>query len=687
MVGTETFSGGTGTKSDPYLISNVSDLTELATNVNGGTTYSSVYFRQTKNITLDSTWAGIGNSANSKYFWGYYDGHFKTVTMNQTTHGLFGFVMLGLVEKLIVKGEMSVAGTQRACGAIADYAGMAGNEHGGSEVTIKNCKSTTNITFNPVGYNTIGGIVGMSYDSVMENVVNEGSITAYGDDSETQSTVGGIVGKVAGNGGTKITNSYNSGKLDVGTIEIIGDSEGRVSGIVGYSTCGVTVENCYNTGSLTGVSTQILQSRNSATCTNCYGLDSQTSSYDDGCTIKSVDDLKTQTTFTNWDFDTVWTFVEGENDGYPVLQAFYNNLTCSVNFDATTNGVTNSLGGSTTATTVTVDEGGSFALNGQTATCSKSGWSFVGWSLKANSTDTITGIDAVNESTTLYAVYECTVALTFYQIYDDTATLVSSKLYNNETNKTGTAPAITVPTGYTEVGWGTTKTSTTRALSSSASVTLTETTNGQNYYAICKKNVTLTYDANDGTGRTFSDGGITYKTADGTTSGYTTKAEMKLKECSFTRDKYAFVKWQLLGVYCNVGLLVTKDKDCTAYAVWEKTVIDLTFNVNFGNYATAKANMILYLLCDDGNDGYTELSTFYFDGKQMTQKSTVELSRGTEYKLLICKPYTWNLTVSGTGVSNATLVNCAYTFTTSGESGTITINTTGGTLINNYVII
>ena len=48
------YSGGTGTSSNPYLISNTDDLKELRDNVNKGTTYSGKYFKITSSGS-DST--------------------------------------------------------------------------------------------------------------------------------------------------------------------------------------------------------------------------------------------------------------------------------------------------------------------------------------------------------------------------------------------------------------------------------------------------------------------------------------------------------------------------------------------------------------------------------------------------------------------------------------------------------
>ena len=47
-----TFSGGSGSQTDPYLISTVADLQQLATDVNGGNSYSDKYFKLANDIDL-----------------------------------------------------------------------------------------------------------------------------------------------------------------------------------------------------------------------------------------------------------------------------------------------------------------------------------------------------------------------------------------------------------------------------------------------------------------------------------------------------------------------------------------------------------------------------------------------------------------------------------------------------------
>lgn len=75
------FSGGTGTETDPYLISSVDDWNTLADNVNDGTTYSGLYFQMTADISTISKMVG---ESESNSFRGTFDGQGHTLAVSIT---------------------------------------------------------------------------------------------------------------------------------------------------------------------------------------------------------------------------------------------------------------------------------------------------------------------------------------------------------------------------------------------------------------------------------------------------------------------------------------------------------------------------------------------------------------------------------------------------------------------------
>lgn len=133
---------GSGTSGDPFLISSVANLQSLAADVNGGTDYAGVYFKQTADIDLTGiVWTPIGqyvsNSATNNYaFAGAYDGDayvIKNLTVSGFTgsdttnkaYALFGYLS-GTVQNVGLSGldvDATNAGSGNAyAGGIAGYA-------------------------------------------------------------------------------------------------------------------------------------------------------------------------------------------------------------------------------------------------------------------------------------------------------------------------------------------------------------------------------------------------------------------------------------------------------------------------------------------------------------------------------------------------------------------------------------
>jgi len=436
--------------------------------------------------------------------------------------------------------------------------------------------------------------------------------------------------------------------------------------------------------------------------TNCFSVGTSDSSNSDShyyvvdstnTDFKSLATYQGTSTYTwdsayPWDFDNVWTFVDGENDGYPVLRAFYKTY-YTVSFDVETNGVTNGIGGTTDATPVQVESGTTFTIADQTATPSKSGWSFVGWSLTPNSTTTVTTIENITENKTLYAVWEHeTCWVKFYQVGSQTASDYLYNLYNNETSVTIKAPDLTAVEGYTGVGWGTADSVKQPEFAGGANVTLTESNTRQTYYAMLKTSVVVSYNGNNGTGETPSRTKELYIRADGTSDyAITVTPYFALAINEFTRDGYTFTKWakdSASGTQYDMGTTIYLTSDTTFYAVWEKNTYITTFNIAFTNIDSGRNNIIVYLLRENSDGGYDEFYTYYLN---KSDTFTLELTKNVEYEVLVSKPYAWTLNISGSNVTDGTFSNNTYTFTTLSDLGTISITTTGGSTINNFICI
>ena len=256
------FSGGTGTQGDPWLIASQADLTALAEFLNSGNAETfdtenagvgnchGYYFKQTADIDLTGvSWEPIGYSG-SYYFAGNYDGGGHSITNavstgkvdpeGYATAGIFGWVAFGSVENLHVKNANFVATGQNNYSYVGGIAGVC---YGSS---IKNC-SVENSSLESRrnnNNNCAGSIVGYSTGGTFEKCAAENNqirTMAYG---------GGFVGEVDddpdyGAGNSTFTNCYVANCTVISETD---DSQGTSfsGGFAGEITDStLTIQNCY----------------------------------------------------------------------------------------------------------------------------------------------------------------------------------------------------------------------------------------------------------------------------------------------------------------------------------------------------------------------------------------------------------------------------------------------------------
>ncbi|MGN1202870.1 MAG: hypothetical protein ACI4RF_06195, partial [Eubacterium sp.] len=218
-----TFSEGSGTEDDPYIIASAADFIQLATDVNGGETYQGTYFKvsddATDPIVLSSTegFSPIGTESNK--FNGTFDGNDKTVELDLELSEMSDVGLFGYCDSKSVIKNVTTTGT--VAGSV-DIGGIAGRTAG----NVINCRNEAVVT----GENVVGGIAGRTAGNVI-NCHNEAAVT--GNDS-----VGGIVGC----SGDYVINCSNSGKVS-GSAYV-----GGIVGDLGYT----YAINCLNTGSVEG---------------------------------------------------------------------------------------------------------------------------------------------------------------------------------------------------------------------------------------------------------------------------------------------------------------------------------------------------------------------------------------------------------------------------------------------------
>ena len=248
---------GTGTASDPFLISNSSDLFLFVEKTYKGET--NICGKLTKSIDYNgrngNRWIALGWS--TKPYYGTFDGNGYTIKDMQNCNGdLYGWAFAydnrGTIKNLTV--EINAV-------SLDSVAGIAVKNRG----TISNCiaKGTIN------GEEAIGGICALNKGTI-ENCQSSVLLT-----STSNGKVGGIVGE---NFGT-IRNCSN-----VGVVSATGSWSSHIGGIAGASASG-TISNCYNQAAVTGIGYVggIAGFGGSSEISNCYntGNVSSTGRYDD----------------------------------------------------------------------------------------------------------------------------------------------------------------------------------------------------------------------------------------------------------------------------------------------------------------------------------------------------------------------------------------------------------------------
>lgn len=203
----------------------------------------------------------------------------------------------------------------------------------GAEGTISNCYNTGLVaakTAEGLDFAYAGGICG-TLGSVV-NCYNTGSISSFGNYA---AYAGGICGS-----NSSVENSYNAGAVSAA-------SNGRISisgGICGSNSGIYVISNCYNSGEIESYANNVAYetysggicgySENNSIVRNSYwNVDSRIEDssgeakglgYGMGqATALTTTQMQSQSSYTGWDFTSVWGFKPSINGGFPVLRAFH----------------------------------------------------------------------------------------------------------------------------------------------------------------------------------------------------------------------------------------------------------------------------------------------------------------------------------------------------------------------------
>lgn len=333
---------GNGTENSPYLISTPNQLIELSTLVNGGNSFTGVYFALASNIDMSSVsnFIPIGTGYE---FSGIFDGYnyiISNLTINNgsTYAGLFGQVGGASTSlKSIIKN----VGLENISVASGSYSGgLVGYAY--QYVDINSCYSIIG-QGGIHGSSDIGGLVGrIGYDYYYNsNYSNNASISnsySIGGNIVGNSFCGGLIGGIWG--GTTITNcfsnnnvnsSYYAGGLIGVTVNnnyYYNDDNANSNYIFNcYATGTVTSsyyynENYYYIGGFSGYWDNL-----SSTVSNCYHRENNLSNNTNGRTIPGVTpmpavDMQTNqfaTTLNASQDPLAWSWSSEINDGYPYI--------------------------------------------------------------------------------------------------------------------------------------------------------------------------------------------------------------------------------------------------------------------------------------------------------------------------------------------------------------------------------
>ena len=335
----QTFAGGTGTSSDPYLVSNQAQLQAIGALDNPGNpgspaSYLACAFKMTGDIGLTGNWTPIADGLYSRSFTGEFDGDGHTISglsispVSTYYSGLFGNTN-GKISNLFLTGAISDP-------SATNVGGLVGQANSGT--LIKNVHVDVDVS----GDSVLGGIVGWGPEVRIENSSSAGDVTRTG--SGSFGRLGGLIGWVMGRGGytppySSITDSYATGSVTgaAGTPAI--------GGLVGHadSNDDLRIIRSYAAGPVVGGTTTpgtsggLLAPLSSGSFTNLTVTGSfwdketsgKTSSADGLGTGETTASMKSYSTFSNamWDIENGWSPSKtwGICDGstYPFLNAQY----------------------------------------------------------------------------------------------------------------------------------------------------------------------------------------------------------------------------------------------------------------------------------------------------------------------------------------------------------------------------
>ena len=293
MNATSSYSGGSGTAGDPFVILTISDLVALSLSESDWASS----FVMASDIDASSTDDGdLGFSpigTESTPFTGSFDGSGYTITdlyINRSSSniGLFG-VVSGSVSDVVIEDAQITGGLNTG--------GIVGHLMNGG--TIEN----TGVVLGAISAsgNNTGGLVGLN-DGLVSKSYSTGQVSG-------QTNVGGAIGRNNG----EITISFSTSNVN-GNI--------RVAGLVGLNTSSAVISETYSTGVSSSGAGLVLTNQSAANTTRSfYNEQSSQATFSNGGVALNNSEMQDVETFINesWDFNSDWTIDGVNNGGFPYL--------------------------------------------------------------------------------------------------------------------------------------------------------------------------------------------------------------------------------------------------------------------------------------------------------------------------------------------------------------------------------
>jgi len=299
---------GDGTEINPYIIRYFGNLRWVSENSDSWDKYllqvrsiDAVYSEQ---LDGGAGFTPIGDA--SAKFTGHYNGaEYSTSNLyinrpSEEYIGLFGYCYGADLDNVILE-DCNIIGLNYVGG----LAGRTANY-----TKIDNCSTSGSITATYTGdnFSGVGGLIGVSNNTTINKCFSKCDVSGY-------RSVGGLIGYEST---TTVNDSYSIGSIS---------GYSQVGGFTGYVSSDSSVNKCYCVGVVTGThSSHIYEGgfagyTNGTPCVNCY-YDSTISGRTDtnaGSIPKTTAQMKEFSTFTGWDFATIWTLNPLLNSGYPYL--------------------------------------------------------------------------------------------------------------------------------------------------------------------------------------------------------------------------------------------------------------------------------------------------------------------------------------------------------------------------------